>query len=87
MKQKYTYICGHNSQEIMKTINWISSIAIIIMTLLSGCKEPQPSNGNGQETANGFTYNDETIAIGSVVRFDQDNHTVQFWLSPECSAM
>lgn len=83
MKQKYTYICGHNLQEIMKTINWISSIAIIIMTLLSGCKEPQPSNGDGEGIANGFTYNDETIAIGSVVRFDQDNHTVQFWLSPE----
>ena len=69
----------------MKFRNHISSIAGLALAaslLFTGCKEPDPVNpGEGTTIENGFVYEGTKSDIGSVVRFDQDNNTVQFWLS------
>ena len=53
-----------------------------ILFLLTGCKDPAPATPAEEAVTNGFVYNGNEYSIGSVVRFDQDNNTVQFWLSP-----
>lgn len=54
-----------------------------ILFLLTGCKDPAPATPAEEAVTNGFVYNGNEYSIGSVVRFDQDNNTTQFWISPE----
>lgn len=63
-------------------ISSFAALALAVASLFSGCKEPAPINP-GEEiiVENGFVYDGTKSNIGSVVRFDQDNNTVQFWLS------
>lgn len=66
---------------------YFSSVTLLCLAMivtLSGCKEPAPSSdGDTTETIqNEFSFNGSSHSIGSAVRFDQDNNTVQFWLSP-----
>lgn len=49
---------------------------------LTCCQEPVPPAGEGVLFANEFVLNGTASSIGSAVRFDQDNNTIQFWLSP-----
>lgn len=59
-------------------------LSFAAMTIFSSCKEPDPiDTGNDPEEifTNEFICDGKTAAIGSAVRFDQDNNTVQFWLS------
>ena len=49
---------------------------------LTCCQEPAPPAEEGVLFANEFVLNGTASSIGSAVRFDQDNNTIQFWLSP-----
>jgi hypothetical protein len=65
----------------MKAYTKITALALSILSLMTACKEPQPEVIEEEKYTNEITYNGETFAIGSVVRFEQDNNTVQFWIS------
>lgn len=68
----------------MKTFNWLTGTALIIIATLAGCRpSQQPTEQDKDVFKNEFTYDSEIHRIGSVVRFDQDNNTIQFWISEE----
>lgn len=71
---------------IMNLRTYISTIGALILAaavLFTSCKEPVEVNpAGGVSVENGFVFEGTRSDIGSVVRFDQDNNTVQFWLSP-----
>lgn len=56
--------------------------AIAAALSLTCCKDPLPVVGEDVQYANEFVFNGTASSIESVVRFDQDNNTIQFWLSP-----
>lgn len=54
------------------------------LACLFGCrKTPTPDTIEQDQFTNTFTLDGSEYTIGSVVRFDQDNNTVQFWISQE----
>ncbi len=65
----------------MKAYTRITALALSILSLMTACDEPQPDVIEDETYTNEITCNGETFAIGSVVRFEQDNNTVQFWIS------
>lgn len=54
-----------------------------LFCLFSCGKTPTPDSGRQDQYTNTFTLDGSEYTIGSVVRFDQDNNTVQFWISQE----
>lgn len=65
----------------MKAYTRITVLALSILSLFNACNEPEPVANEEEKYTNEITCNGETFAIGSVVRFEQDNNTVQFWIS------
>ena len=65
------------------TISSIAAVLAISMTLFTGCEKPGPATGTDEEVtyANEFIHEGSVYDIASVVRFDQDNNTIQFWIS------
>lgn len=68
------------------SFNFRSFIAIFLtgaLTFISGCTDPAiPQIEEEEENfSNDFTYNGNVYNIGSVVRFDQNNNTIQLWIS------
>ena len=64
-------------------ISLIVSALAGLFCLLSCGKTPTPDSERQGQYTNTFTLDGSEYTIGSVVRFDQDNNTVQFWISQE----
>lgn len=71
--------------NIKNFISFLSTFCLTAALTLTGCKEQEPEikSGDTETYLNKFNFEGTSLGIGSVVRFDQDNNTVQFWISPD----
>ena len=70
--------------SIKNFISFLSTFCLTAALTFTSCKEtgPQVKPVETETYLNQFDFEGTPLGIGSVVRFEQDNNTVQFWISP-----
>lgn len=66
----------------------IAAMMTILMAAVCNCQKPDNGqDGTGDDSKNNyFVYDGYSFDINSVVKFEQGDNTVEFWLSPDAGA-